>query len=254
MDVVILAGGRGTRLTEFTTDIPKPMVNIGNQPILFHIMRYFSYYKLNKFSIALGYKSNVIKEYFLNFSNINSNFKINLRTGKVNPYNKLNLNWDINLIDTGLNTMTGGRLKRISRFIKSENFILTYGDGLANIDINALIKFHKKHKKLITVTAVKPIARFGSMKISKDQVISFKEKSSISDNWINGGFFVINKKFLKYIKNDQTILESEPLECATKDGHLMAYKHIGFWQCMDNIRDHIVLENMFNEQNCPWIK
>ena len=215
MKVVILAGGFGTRLSEYTKSIPKPMVKINGKPILIHIINHYLKYGFNDFYIALGYKSNIIKDYF----------------------KKKKLNYKINLINTGLKTMTGGRLKRLKSKLGNETFLLTYGDGISNVNLDKLIKFHKKNKKLITLTAVRPPARFGAIKISGKKVKTFKEKSKLDEGWINGGFFVIEPKFLSFIKGDNTFLEREPLERASKNNELLAYKHYDFWQCMDTKRD-----------------
>ncbi len=224
MKVVILAGGLGTRLSEYTKTIPKPMVKINKIPIIERIMQHYSDYGYCDFIIALGYKKNVIRNYF-----------------KKPKYKK----WNINLIDTGKFTMTGGRIKRLEKYFKkNEDFMVTYGDGISNVNINKLVKFHKLHKKLVTLTAVRPPARFGALKIKGDKVVYFKEKSSLDEGWINGGFFVIKKEFLKYIKNDQTFLERKPLEIIAKLNQLKAFKHRGFWQCMDTKRDKDRLEKI----------
>ncbi len=215
MKVVLLAGGFGTRLSEYTHKIPKPMVEIGGKPILWHIMKHYAKYDFKDFYIALGYKGNVIKNYFKN------KFP----------------DWNIKFIETGKNSMTGGRIKRLKKFLSNETFMMTYGDGLSDINLNKLLKFHRKNKKLVTLTAVRPPARFGVIKIKGNQVSYFKEKSKLDEGWINGGFFVMESKFLKFIKNDQTYLEREPLEKMSKKKQLMAFKHKGFWQCMDTKRD-----------------
>ena len=227
MKVVILAGGLGTRISEYTKSIPKPMIKINKLPIISHIINHYTYYGFKDFYIALGYKGEILKKYF-----------------KKKKYNKLN----INLIDTGKKTMTGGRLKRLEKYLKGETFMATYGDGLSNIDLNKLIKFHKKNKKVVTMTAVRPPARFGSIKIKGNQVSYFKEKSNLDEGWINGGFFVMSPKIFKYIKNDQTILERDPLEKLTKKKEIYAYKHNGFWQCMDTLRDKYFLEKYVKQK------
>tara|TARA_Y100001970_G_scaffold244456_1_gene310627 strand:+ start:5521 stop:6213 length:693 start_codon:yes stop_codon:yes gene_type:complete len=230
MKVVILAGGFGTRLPEYTDTIPKPMIKIGEQPILEHIMNSYSKFDFKEFIIALGYKGELIKEHFKSHKN----------------------KWKVNLVDTGQNTMTGGRLKRLKEVIGNETFMLTYGDGLSNINLKELLEFHKKNKKIVTVSAVRPPARFGFIKFKDDKVLSFKEKSKLDVGWINGGFFVMEPKFLDYIKGDSTYLEREPLEKIAKEGNMCAYKHAGFWQCMDTLRDKIVLEELIKEGNHPW--
>ena len=233
MKVIILAGGLGTRLSEYTNQIPKPMVKIAGYPILIHIMRHYIKYGFKEFIIAAGYKNKIIKKYFNNFSKDSQPF--NCKINKVNC--------KITISDTGENTLTGGRLKRLKKFFKSnETFMFTYGDGLSDVNLKKLLKFHLKLKKLITVTAVRPPARFGEIKIKSNFVNSFKEKPQTSEGWINGGFFVTNYKFFNYIKNDRTILEKSPLEKACKNKNLTAFKFRGFWKCMDTLRDKQVLE------------
>jgi glucose-1-phosphate cytidylyltransferase len=226
MKVVILAGGFGTRISEYTKFIPKPMIKIRGVPILVHIMNHYSKFGFNEFYIALGYKGNVIKNYFKNKK----------------------FSWKINLIDTGKKTMTGGRLKRLKEYLKGESFFLTYGDGLSDINIKKLLTFHKKNKKLVTLTAVRPPARFGALKLKRNFVNYFKEKSRMDEGWINGGFFVISYKFLSFIKNDKTYLEREPLEKAVRMKELSAYRHNGFWQCIDNVRDLISINQKIKEK------
>lgn len=252
MKVVILAGGYGTRLSEYTDSIPKPMVPIGGIPILVHIMKNYANYGFNDFQIALGYKSEIIKQYFLNFKMLNSNFKIDLNNNEISFFNDNNLDWQVSLIDTGLNSMTGGRVKKMQPYIGENTFLMTYGDGLSDININELIKFHKSHGKMITVSAVRPIARFGEINIINNLVTSFKEKPQMNNGWINGGFFVIEPEFFKFINDDQTILEKEPLEKAVQMGELMAYYHHGFWRCMDTKRDKDDLEKLWKSNNAPW--
>ena len=231
MKVVILAGGLGTRMSEYTESIPKPMVQIGKKPILDHLINIYSKFNLNDFIIALGYKGEIIKKYFKNYK------------GKSK----------INLVETGQNTMTGGRLKRLKKEIGNNTFMMTYGDGLSDVNINKLLEFHKKSKKLVTVTAVRPPARFGFIKFKDNEIISFKEKSKLDVGWINGGFFVIEPKFLDYIENDKTYLEREPLEKLVKEKQMSAYRHEGFWQCMDTLRDKKILDDMIKHKNAPWI-
>jgi len=230
MKVVLLAGGFGTRLSEYTKTIPKPMVKINGKPIIFHIMKHYAKYGFKDFHIALGYKSNVIKKYF------KKNF----------------FDWKINLIETGNNTMTGGRLKKLKNFLGDDTFMMSYGDGLSNINLKKLLKFHQKNKKLVTLTAVRPPARFGAIKIKNDHVVYFKEKSVLDEGWINGGFFVMETRFLDFIKNDQTYLEREPLVKATKNKQLVAFKHKGFWQCMDTKRDKDNLEQILKSKKIKF--
>jgi len=250
---VILAGGLGTRFSEYTERIPKPMVEIGGRPIIWHIMSKYASYNYKEFYVALGYKGEKIKEYFLNFRSLNNDISIDLKTDKVKFHEKDDIDWKINLIQTGQHTMTGGRLKRLSKYINNETFLLTYGDGLANIDINNLINFHKSHGKLVTVTAVRAPARFGELSIENNTVKEFREKVQINEGWINGGFFVIEPEFLKLINNDESVLEQKPLSLAASNGELMAYKHSGFWQCMDTKRDHDFLEENWKSGNPSWI-
>ena len=232
MKVVILAGGFGTRLSEYTDSIPKPMVTIGSKPIVEHIMYHYSNFGHKDFYLALGYKGEVIKNYFKNFKK----------------------DWNINLIDTGSNTLTGGRLKRLEKYLNKESFLLTYGDGISDININNLIKFHKSHKKMVTISAVRPPARFGSLSLEGSDVIKFKEKTQLGESWINGGFFVINPEFFKLLEGDSTVLEKHPLEEVTKLREIKAFKHEGFWQCMDHKLDKDYLEQLILEKKAPWIK
>ena len=225
MKVVILAGGLGTRLSEYTHTIPKPMVKVAGKPIILHIMEHYSKYNFKDFYIALGYKGRVIKKFF----------------------NKKFYDWNINLIETGQKTMTGGRLKRLKKYLKNERFFMTYGDGISNINIKNLLKFHLKNKKLITMTAVRPPARFGALKLRGKYVTYFKEKSKLDEGWINGGFFVIEPKFIDLIKNDNSFLERQPLEIVTKKKQLLAYRHDGFWQCIDTKRDKDHLEEILKK-------
>ena len=230
MKTIILCGGYGTRLSEETIIKPKPMVKIGNKPILEHIMNIYKYYGYNRFVLALGYKSEYIKKFYKNKKNIE-------------------------LVYTGKDTKTGGRLLRLKKYLKNEKtFMLTYGDGVSNINIKKAVKFHKKHGKIATITAVRPPVRFGELKISRNKVKSFKEKPQVGQGWINGGFFIFNNKVLNFIKDDQTLLEKEPLEKLTKTGQLMAFEHKGFWKCMDTMRDKILLNKLWKEGNALWKK
>lgn len=245
MKVVILAGGQGSRIREQTKLIPKPMIEVKGKPIILRIMEHYASYGFDDFIICGGYKINIIKNFFLNMhTNLSNDLDINFKkkTIKTN-ITKSYKDWSVKIINTGLNSMTGGRVKFVSKYLDNEDFFLTYGDGISDVNIKSLLKFHKKSNKLVTVTAVKPLARFGEISISKNLVTSFKEKQQTSNGWINGGFFVINKKFLKYIKNKNTILEQEPLEMVCKKKQLNAYKHNGFWQCVDTPRDLEFIES-----------
>lgn len=251
MKVVILAGGLGTRLAEYTETIPKPMVTIGNKPILWHIMNRYAHFGHDEFIVALGYKSEVVKDYFLNYRKRNSDLAINLDTGVVQSLRDEIINWHVSLVDTGEETMTGGRLKRLGEMLEGQRFMLSYGDGLSDVDIEALINFHESHGKMITMTAVRPPARFGELKLDGSRVEKFVEKPQLHEGWVNGGFFVIEPDFLKLIMNDSTMLEREPLERAAELGELMAYRHEGFWQCMDTKRDRDLLQKLY-ENGAPW--
>ena len=251
MKVILLAGGFGTRLTDYSSIIPKPMVNIGNKPILWRIMNHYSNYGYNDFYLALGYKSEVIKEYFLNYYTLNNDFSVDLATGKVDINDINKLNWRVTLADTGLNTMTGGRLKKMRKYIGNNTFLMSYGDGLSDVNIEELVEFHKSHGKMVTVTAVHPGARFGELVLDESFVKKFEEKPQTQKGWINGGFFVIEPEFLDLIDYDHTILEREPLEKASSLGELMAYKHEGFWRCMDTKRDRDSLQKLWELGELP---
>ena len=252
MKVIILAGGFGTRLSEHTEVIPKPMVTVGGRPILWHIMKTYAHFGHKDFHLALGYKAEVIKEYFLNYRSLNADFTVNLSSGEVEPLEVEDIDWRVTLVDTGPESMTGGRVKRMQSYIGNERFMLTYGDGVADIDIDALLKFHKSHGKMVTVSAVHPSARFGELEIQKNQVISFKEKPQLTKGWINGGYFVCEPEFFDFIIGDQTILEHDPLEKVAAIGELMAYHHDGYWQCMDTKRDRDNLEELWKSNKAPW--
>ena len=252
MKVVILAGGFGTRLSEYTESIPKPMVSIGGKPILWHIMNTYARFGHKDFYIALGYKAEVIKEYFLNYRTLNSDFTVDLSNGNLVAHQQDPVDWRVTLVDTGLDSMTGGRVKRLKDFIGDEPFLLTYGDGVADIDIDALVRFHRSHGKMATVSAVHPGARFGELDIQNHVVTSFKEKPQTSQGWINGGYFVLEPAFFDLIKGDDTILEKEPLEQIAQMGELMSYQHEGFWQCMDTKRDRDALEELWQSDQAPW--
>ena len=252
MKVIILAGGLGTRLSEYTDVIPKPMVQIGSKPILWHIMKNYAYFGHKDFYIALGYKGAMIKEYFLNYRSLNTDFTVDLASGAVESHQDNSVDWRVTLVDTGRKTMTGGRLKRMKEYVGNEPFMLTYGDGVSDINIDALLDFHCNHGKMVTVSAVRPAARFGELELNQSQVVNFKEKPQLHEGGINGGFFVIQPEFFDLIAGDEIMLEREPLELAAKDGELMAYRHGGFWHCMDTKRDHDLLESLW-QQGAPWV-
>ena len=252
MKVIILAGGLGTRLSEYTESIPKPMVTIGGKPILWHIMNTYAKFEYKDFYLALGYKAEVVKRYFLNYSTLNSDFTVDLSNGDIVAHQQDKVDWKVTLVDTGLNSMTGGRVKRMQDHIGDEAFLLTYGDGVADVDLDALVKFHKGHGKMVTVSAVHPGARFGELDINDNIVTSFKEKPQVTQGWINGGYFVIEPEFFNLIEGDSTILEKEPLEKVAQMGELMSYQHNGFWQCMDTKRDRDSLEDLWKANSAPW--
>lgn len=255
MKILILAGGYGSRLSEETTIKPKPMVEIGGKPILWHIMKIYSTYGFNDFVILCGYKGYLIKEYFANYYRHMADMTIDMSTNSTQYHANHAEPWKVTLIDTGENTMTGGRIKRVQKYIGNESFMLTYGDGVADIDIDALLTFHKAHGKYITMTSVQPEGRFGSLNISaKNEVISFIEKPKGDGSWINGGFFVCQPEVFNYVKDDSTIFERDPLESLAKDGELLAYRHYGFWKPMDTLRDKHQLEEMIEKKIAPWIK
>jgi len=251
MKVIILAGGFGTRLSEYTDVIPKPMVTIGGKPILWHIMNTYAHFGHNDFYIALGYKAELIKDYFLNYRALNADFTVDLESGDITHHQVESNNWKVTLVNTGADSMTGGRVKRMQSYIGNEPFLLTYGDGVADIDLEELLAFHKDHGKMVTVSAVRPAARFGELEMNGSKVSNFQEKPQLHEGWINGGYFVINPEFFDLIDGDSTMLEREPLEKATKAGELMAYKHQGFWHCMDTKRDHELLESLW-KKGAPW--
>lgn len=252
MKVIILAGGRGTRLAEETTIRPKPMVEIGGKPILWHIMKIYANYGYQDFLVACGYKGEIIKEYFHNYFIHNSDYIVDLRNGTKEIIKSNGDDWCVGVIDTGLESQTGGRILRLKKLIGDQTFLVTYGDGLGNIDIQALVVFHLAHGKLATVTAVRPPARFGGLVLKKDFVSEFSEKPQTGEGWINGGFFVFNPGIFDYLDDDQTILEREPLERLAADGQLMAFRHPGFWQPMDNLRDKDLLEDLWANKQAPW--
>lgn len=252
MKVVILAGGLGSRLAEETELKPKPMVEIGEQPILWHIMSIYAAYEYEEFIIALGYKGEIIKGYFLNYHHFRNDLSIHLGDGRLDVHDRRRDNWTVHLIDTGLHTQTGGRIKYLGSWIGDKTFMMTYGDGLANIDLRELVSFHRRHGKLATITAVRPPARFGGLAFDGDFVATFVEKPQIGEGWINGGFFVLEPGVLDYIEGDRVVFEREPLERLAKDGQLVAYRHEGFWQCIDTLRDVRLLEGLWKSGRAPW--
>jgi glucose-1-phosphate cytidylyltransferase len=252
MKVGILAGGAGSRLAEETQIKPKPMVEIGGQPILWHIMRQYAYYGYTEFVIALGYKGEIIKKYVVDYSALSSNLKVDLRTGSVRVNGGYKPDWVVELIDTGMSTMTGGRIKRLAPYVGPGTFMLTYGDGVSDVNINDLLAFHRSHGKLATLTVVRPPARYGHMTFEGDQIRSFIEKPQTAEGWINGGFLVLEPGVIDYIEGDGTHWEKEPLENLARDGQLMAYRHNSFWQCMDTLREKQILETLWQTGSAPW--
>lgn len=254
MKAVILAGGFGTRISEESRFKPKPMIEIGGMPVLWHIMKSYSNYGVNEFIVCAGYKQHIIKEwfadYFLHTSDITFDFT---QDDKIIVHNKRAEQWKVTVVDTGLNTMTGGRLKRVRKYIGDEPFFMTYGDGVADVDIDKLLAFHKNHGRLATMTAVKPNGRFGVLDLSDiDEIKAFREKSAADSGWINAGFMVLSPDVLDYVKDDTIMFEREPLEKLAQEGQLMCYKHDGFWQCMDTLRDKEKLEDLWNDNIAPW--
>lgn len=254
MKTIILAGGFGTRLAEYTKLIPKPMVEIGGKPILWHIMNLYAHYGYKDFVVALGYKGEVIKDYFLQYYARNNDFIIDLSNGTLQTINEHKKDWRVTLVDTGADSLTGGRVKRLKDIIGDEDFMMTYGDAVADIDISALVDHYKRLGRLATVTAVHPTARFGEIQIDDDSFVrSFKEKPQLNQGWINGGFFVLSPRVFDYIEGDRTTFEAEPLEHLTSEGQLTAYRHDGFWQCMDTVRDRDLLNKLWDEGRAPWV-
>jgi glucose-1-phosphate cytidylyltransferase len=252
MKVAILAGGKGSRLAEETEIRPKPMIEIGGKPILWHIMMHYYHHGYRDFIIALGYKGEYIKKYMANFNTLNNDLLIKFKNGKVSVLNSENPDWDVDLVDTGLNTMSGGRIKRLKPYINNQTFMLTWGDGVSNVDLDKLLAFHRSHGKLATLTAVRPPARYGFMKFNGDLITQFAEKPQIGTGWINGAFFVLEPQIFNYIEGDDTQWEKEPMEHLASDGQLMAYKHNDFWQCMDTLREKNILENIWEFGKAPW--
>lgn len=252
MKVVILAGGLGTRLSEETEIRPKPMVAVGEKPILWHIMKHYAHHGFNEFCLALGYKGDIIKRYFLDYSTLNGSFSLDLRSGDLAVHDREIEDWRLHLVDTGLSTLTGGRLRRLIPWLGEEPFMLTYGDGVANLDLRALLDFHRRQGKLATVTAVRPPSRFGGLAFEHDLVTEFIEKPQIGEGWINGGFMVFEPEVFRYLEDDRSRLEQDVLEPLAAEGQLAAFKHEGFWQCMDSLRDKHLLEHLWRQGNPPW--
>lgn len=252
MKVIILAGGRGTRLAEETSSRPKPMVEIGGRPILWHLMRFYASHGFKEFLVACGYKGEMIKEYFKNIAVHESDFFVDLRDGTIDVIQGSRLDWQVGLVDTGLDSMTGGRLRRLRHLTGGETCMATYGDGLSDVDLTALLAFHRAHGKLATVTAVRPPARFGGLRLTGDAVAEFSEKPQTESGWINGGYFVFEPGVFDYLEGDDTILERDPLERLSRDGQLMAFKHPGFFQPMDTLRERDLLESLWSSGRAPW--
>ena len=252
MKVVILAGGFGTRLGDLTEFIPKPMVTINTKPILWHIMRHYSSYGFNEFILALGYKSEVVKRYFLDYYQLNSSITVDLQNGNVSFHDGDPLNWKVTLVDTGLDSMTGGRLRRLEPYLGDDPFLLTYGDGLSDINIAQLVTFHLEHGKTATISSVHPSARFGELTLSGSSVSRFVEKPQLAQGWVNGGFFVFNPSIFDLLHSDSDVVEDRPLQQLAQCGQLMAFQHEGFWQCMDTKRDRDYLEDLASSPNPPW--
>ncbi len=252
MRVVILAGGLGTRLAEETSVRPKPMVEIGGRPILTYIMGWYAAHGFNEFVVALGYKGEMIKQYFMHYYALNSDITVALATGQLTVHDSPHNDWVVHLVDTGAHTMTGGRLLRLRGWLPDETFMMTYGDGLSNVDLKALYAFHTRHGRLATVTAARPPARFGNIQIDGNQVMRFAEKPQAGEGWINAGFFVLNRNVLDYVEGDEVIWERTPLERLAQDGQLMAYQHEGFWQPMDTLREKQYLEELWQSGEAPW--
>lgn len=252
MKAVILAGGFGTRISEETHLTPKPLIEIGGMPILWHIMKGYSTYNINDFIICCGYKGYLIKEYFANYFLHTSDITFDMKENKMQVHNKFTEPWKVTLIDTGLETMTGGRLKRVKNYVENETFCFTYGDGVSNINISNLIQHHRDNKTLATITAVQPLGRFGKLNLKDNKVMNFQEKLPGDGSWINGGCFVLEPKIFDYLKNDLTVWEREPLEKLAQEGQLSAYKHTGFWMPMDTLRDKKMLEQLWDEAKAPW--
>ncbi len=255
MKVVILSGGLGTRISEESHLKPKPMIEIGGKPVLWHIMKIYAAHGINEFIVAAGYKAEVIKAYFLNFYAINNDISIDLGSGKTIIHDGNQPNWRIHIVDTGLYTQTGGRIKRLQKWLDdSDTFMVTYGDGFSDVNISALLEYHKSHGKLVTMTTVLPPSRFGRISFNDCEICHFEEKPQTDEGWINGGFLVFNRRALDYIEGDETILERQPLQQLARDGQLIGYRHHGFWSCMDTLKEKNMLEELWNSGNPPWLK
>ena len=252
MKVAILAGGVGSRLSEETVVKPKPLVEIGGRPILWHIMMHYSHFGFKQFIMALGYKGEVIKKYMVDYCSLNSDLTVQVNTGKVTRHGEVTADWTVDLVDTGIATLTGGRIKRLAPYLGNETFMLTWGDGVSDIDLHKLLEFHRSHGKLVTLTAVHPPARFGHLELVGDSIAEFSEKPQTREGWINGAFFVVEPGALDYIDGDDTQWERGPLQRLAKDGQLMAFKHTSFWQCMDTLRDKVLLEELWQTNKAPW--
>jgi len=252
MNVVILAGGLGTRLAEETEIKPKPMVEVGEHPIVWHIMKSYAHYGFTDFFLALGYKGEIIKRYFLDHYSLGGSLRVNLASGRIEDLEKETEDWVVNLMDTGQNTQTGGRIKRLGPHLRGGTFMVTYGDGLCDVNIQKVLEFHKSHGKIATITAVRPPARFGGLVFEGDLVREFSEKPQIGEGWINGGYFVFEPQLFDYLDGDDTLLELTPLERLAQESQLVAYRHEGFWQCMDTLREKKILENLWQSGQAPW--
>lgn len=252
MKVVILAGGLGSRLAEETELKPKPMVEIGGRPILWHIAKHYAHYGYNEFLIALGYRGDLIKRFFLDYQTLSGSMAIDLSNGTVQSYDKDCEGWKLDLVDTGIETNTGGRLKRLEPLLGKETFMLTYGDGLSNLDLSEALRFHRSHERIATVTAVRPPARFGGLIFDGDLIKEFTEKPQVGEGWINGGFMVFEPGIFDYLEGDESSLEADALERLAQDRQLAAYRHDSFWQCMDTLRDKRLLESLWHDQKAPW--
>ena len=251
MKTVLLAGGMGTRLSEETVTKPKPMVEIGSQPIIWHIMKSYASYDFREFVLALGYKGEHLKRYFTEYCALAGDLTVHTKSGLIEQAKPVREDWEVDLVDTGNDTETGGRLRRVAHLL-GDRFMMTFGDGVSDVNIAELVDFHKSHGKLATLTAVRPPARFGHVAIDGDMVTTFDEKPQAAEGWINGGFFVLEREVLDYIDDDLTYFQKEPLERLAKEGQLMAYQHTGFWQCMDTVRDRDLLQSMWADGNPPW--